>query len=251
MLNDIMTAKLTQQTDKKPNINTTPVDVQSYFGFALSVDCVIFGFDENALKVLLIKSDLEAFKDKWSLLGDMVEKDEDLESASYRVLKERTGLDNVYLEQVQCFSKVDRHPAGRVITAAFYSLVNIKHHQLHQLDNELHWHRIDQIGELAFDHKNILNICLERLQKKVQVEPIAFNLLGYKFSLRELQMLYEAILGVTLDRRNFRKKLFATGLLTDLDEIENNVPHRPGKLYSFNKDSYDKRQKEVFMGINL
>lgn len=241
----------TQSKIPKPNINTTPVDVQSYFGFALSVDCVIFGFDENALKVLLIKSDLERFKDQWSLLGDMVEKDEDLESASYRVLKERTGLDNVYLEQVQCFSKVDRHPAGRVITAAFYSLVNIKHHQLHKLANELHWHRVDQITDLAFDHKDILITCLERLQKKVQVEPIVFNLLGYKFSLRELQSLFEAILGVKLDRRNFRKKLFATGLLKDLNEMEQNVPHRPGKLYSFDNEAYDKKHKDHFIGINF
>jgi len=98
---------------KKPNINTTPVDISDFFGFAVSVDCVIFGFDENVLKVLLIKSDLEEFMGKWSLLGDLVQLDEDLESASYRVLKERTGLDNVYLEQVYTFSGVDRHPAGR------------------------------------------------------------------------------------------------------------------------------------------
>ena len=98
----------------KPNINTTPVDISKYFGFAVSVDCVIFGFDENVLKVLLIKSDLEEFLGKWSLLGDLVQLDEDLESASYRVLKERTGLDNVYLEQVYTFSSVDRHPADAI-----------------------------------------------------------------------------------------------------------------------------------------
>lgn len=246
-----MSANQHQPKPPKPNINTTPVDVQSYFGFALSVDCVIFGFDENALKVLLIKSDLSAFKDKWSLLGDMVEQDEDLESASYRILKERTGLDNVYLEQVQCFSKVSRHPAGRVITAAFFSLVNIKHHQLNQLTNELHWHRVDQINDMAFDHKIILETCLDRLQKKVQVEPIVFNLLGYKFSLRELQSLFEAILFVKLDRRNFRKKLFATGLLKDLDELEFDVPHRPGRLYTFDREAYDKRHKDIFIGINF
>jgi 8-oxo-dGTP diphosphatase len=235
----------------KPNINTTPVDISDFFGFAVSVDCVIFGFDENVLKVLLIKSDLEEFLGKWSLLGDLVQLDEDLESASYRVLKERTGLDNVYLEQVYTFSGVDRHPAGRVVSTAYFSLVNVKHTQLQQMNNELHWHKVDELSTLAFDHKIILDTCLKSLQKKVQEEPIIFNLLENKFSLRELQSLYEAILGVKLDRRNFRKKLFTTGLLVDINEMEDNVPHRPGKLYTFNEHRYSKMKKKTFVGIDF
>ena len=215
------------------------------------MDCVIFGFDENVLKVLLIKSDLEEFMGKWSLLGDLVQLDEDLESASYRVLKERTGLDNVYLEQVYTFSGVDRHPAGRVVSTAYFSLVNVKHTQLQQLNNELHWHKVDELTTLAFDHKIILDTCLKSLQKKVQEEPIIFNLLENKFSLRELQNLYESILGVKLDRRNFRKKLFTTGLLVDIDEMEDNVPHRPGKLYTFNEHRYSKMKKKTFVGIDF
>jgi 8-oxo-dGTP diphosphatase len=236
---------------KRPNINTTPLEISEYFGFAVSVDCVIFGFDENVLKVLLIKSDLEDFAGEWSLLGDLVQLNENLESASYRVLKDRTGLDNVYLEQVHTFSAVDRHPAGRVASTAYFSLVNVKHHQLQQMDNELHWHKVDEVKTLAFDHKLILDICLKRLQEKVQEEPIIFNLLENKFSLRELQNLFEAILGIKLDRRNFRKKLFTTGLLTDINEMEDNVPHRPGKLYTFNQARYSKMKKKTFVGIDF
>jgi 8-oxo-dGTP diphosphatase len=221
------------------------------FQFAVSVDCVIFGYEDDVLKVLLIKSDLPAFPDKWSLLGDLVRPDEDLDEASYRVLQERTGLDNLYLEQVHTFGDVQRHPAGRVITTAYYSLVNVRHHQLKQLDNELHWHPVRDIEDMAFDHKKILDTCLRHLQRKVQEEPVIFNLLENKFSLRDLQNLFEAILDVKLDRRNFRKKLFTTDLLTDLNEMEQDVPHRPGKLYSFNHARYDKMKKKTFVGIDF
>ncbi len=200
----------------------------------VSVDCVIFGFADNELKVLLIKSDLEVFRDKWSLLGDLVRLSEDLESASYRVLKERTGLSDVYLEQVYTFSAIDRHPGGRVISTAFYSLVNIKDHQLKLSHNELHWHPIKEISSLAFDHDKILQTCLFRLREQILEHPIVFNLLPEKFSLRELQSLYEAILNTKMDRRNFRKKFFLMDWLIDLDELETDVSHRPGKLYKFN-----------------
>ncbi|MBO9634393.1 MAG: NUDIX hydrolase [Chitinophagaceae bacterium] len=206
---------------------------REYFQIAISVDCVIFGFDNNELKVLLIKSDLEEFQDQWSLLGDLVRPDENLDNASYRVLKDRTGLDDVYLEQVYTFGEVGRHPAGRVITTAYYSLINIKDHQLSLAHNELHWHPVQEISTLAFDHKEILDTCLKQLQSKINEHPIVFNLLPEKFSLRELQSLYEAILGVKMDRRNFRKKFFLMGWLEDVNELEQDVPHRPGKLYRF------------------
>ena len=238
-------------TRKKPNINTSPVELNNDFQFALSVDCVIFGYENNTLKVLLIKCDIPEFKGQWSLLGDLVHPDEDLDAASYRILKERTGLENVFLEQVHTFGGINRHPAGRVITTAYFSLLNIKDHQLKLLDNELHWHPVKDVTSMAFDHKQILDTCHRTLQKKIQEEPIIFNLLEDKFSLRELQSLFEAILGVELDRRNFRKKLFTTDLLTDLDEMESDVPHRPGKLYSFNRIRYSKMKKKTFVGIDF
>lgn len=220
---------------------------REFFQIAISVDCVIFGFDNNELRVLLIKSDLEEYNELWSLLGDLVRPDENLDNASYRVLKQRTGLDDVYLEQVYTFGEVNRHPAGRVITTAYYSLINIKDHQLALEHNELHWHQVNEINNLAFDHKKILDTCLKQLQSKIEDHPIVFNLLPEKFSLRELQTLYEAILGVRLDRRNFRKKFFLMDWLEDVNELEQDVPHRPGKLYRFNaaKFSGDAARKQT------
>jgi 8-oxo-dGTP diphosphatase len=211
-----------------------------YFNIAVSVDCVIFGYDDKELKVLLIKSDLEEFEGLTSLLGDLVKPDEDLEAASYRILKERTGLDDVYLEQVQAFGSIDRHPSGRVITIAYYSLLDISHHKLQLSNNELNWHAVNEIRRMAFDHKLILDTCLTRLQQQVMENPVVFNLLPEKFSLRQLQELYEAILGVELDRRNFRKKISLKDWLLDIDEMESDVPHRPGKLYKL-KSEYRKK----------
>lgn len=225
-------------------------EVQSINRVALSVDCVIFGFDENKLKVLLIRSDLKKYQSKWSLLGDLVKPEEDLDAAAYRILKQRTGLNDLYLEQVHTFGEVGRHPAGRVVTAAYCSLINIQNHRLKILDNELHWHDIESVAELAFDHKRILDTCYAWLQKRVQEHPLGFSLLPSKFSLRDLQNLYEAILDVKLDRRNFRKKFFSMDFLVDIGEEEKNVPHRPGRLYKFDYEKYEKKKKK-WSGIDF
>jgi 8-oxo-dGTP diphosphatase len=200
--------------------------------------------------VLLIRSDLKKYSGKWSLLGDLVFPSEDLDAAAYRVLKQRTGLSDVYLEQVSTFGTVSRHPAGRVVTVAYCSLINVQHHKLNILDNELHWHDVKSVSDLAFDHQQIFDTCFKQLQKRVQEHPLGFNLLPKKFSLRDLQNLYEAILDVTLDRRNFRKKFFSMDLLIDLDEMEQDVPHRPGKLYKFNFEKYGKKKKS-WVGIDF
>ncbi|MEO6869628.1 MAG: NUDIX domain-containing protein [Ginsengibacter sp.] len=219
-------------------------EVQSINRIALSVDCVIFGFDENKLKVLFIRSDVKKFVGKWSLLGDLVKPEEDLDSAAYRILKQRTGLKDLFLEQVHTFGETTRHPAGRVVSVAYCSLINIQNHRLKILDNELHWHEADKISDMAFDHQAIFNACYNWLQKRVQEHPLGFNLLPNKFSLRELQNLYEAILNKKLDRRNFRKKFFAMDFLVDMGEDEQNVPHRPGRLYKFNFEKYEKNKKK-------
>ncbi len=217
---------------------------------ALSVDCVIFGFDENKLKVLLIRSDLKKYQSKWSLLGDIVGYQEDLDTAAYRILKQRTGLDDVYLEQVHTFGAVGRHPAGRVVTVTYCSLINIRHHKLKILDNELHWHDVMSVTDLAFDHQQIFSACYQWLQKRIQEHPLGFNLLQKKFSLRDLQNLYEAILNTKLDRRNFRKKFFSMDFLLDIGEMEQDVPHRPGKLYKFNYEKFEKKKKK-WIGIDF
>lgn len=240
----------TQLPMQKDLIKNPSKLVAEYPRVPLTADCVIFGFEENELKVLLIRSDLEVYKGLWSLLGDIVKSNEELDEAAYRVLKERTGMDKVYLEQVRTFSNPGRHPGGRVITVAYCSLLNIQHHRLAILDNEIHWHNFNSLTELAFDHKEIVDTCYKWLQKRIQEHPLGFNLLPEKFSLRELQNLYEAILGVTLDRRNFRKKFFSMDLLEDINEMEQDVPHRPGKLYKFNFQKYEK-SKRKWIGIDF
>ena len=219
--------------------------VKSYPSVPITVDCVIFGFDSTGLKVLLIRSDLEMYKDSWTLLGDFARDDEDLDDAANRVLKERTGMDDVYLEQVRTFSHPKRHPGGRVLTVAYCSLLNLEHHQLKILDNELHWHSINNIQQMAFDHKQIMDESYAWLQKRIMEHPLGMNLLPEKFSLRQLQHLYETILGVTLDRRNFRKKFFSMDFLIDTGEYEDDVPHRPGKLYRFNFEKYEQEERKL------
>ncbi len=224
--------------------------VKSYPAVPLTVDCAIFGFEESKLKVLLIKSDLEIFEGRLSLLGDMVQDEEELDDAAYRILRERTGMNDVFLDQVRAFSHPNRHPGGRVITIAYCSLLNINHHELKIHDNDLNWHSVSALKEMAFDHKEIVDVCYQWLQKRIQEHPLGFNLLPEKFSLRELQNLYEAILGITLDRRNFRKKFASMDLLIDIDEMEQDVPHRPGKLYKFNFEKYEKNKRK-WTGIDF
>ena len=224
--------------------------VHTYPKVPLTVDCVIFGFEENKLKVLLIKSDLEIYKGQYSLLGDFVQDNEDLNEAAYRILKQRTGMSDVFLEQVKVFGGPGRHPGGRVVTIAYCSLLNINHHELKIHDNDLDWYSVNTIREMAFDHKQIVDECHAWLQKRIQEHPLGFNLLPEKFSLRELQNLYEAILSVSLDRRNFRKKFASMNLLIDIDEMEQDVPHRPGKLYKFNFEKYAK-SKRKWIGIDF
>lgn len=151
--------------------------VRSYPKVPLTVDCVIFGFEENKLKILLIKSDLALYKGKYSLLGDFVRDNEELDAAAYRILKERTGMDNVFLDQVKAFGSPARHPGGRVITIAYCSLLNIQHHALKIHDNELNWVSLASLKEMAFDHKEIVDVCYQWLQKRIQEHPLGFNLL--------------------------------------------------------------------------
>ncbi|GAB3015405.1 NUDIX domain-containing protein [Niabella terrae] len=212
---------------------TEKISHLEYFKIAVSVDCVIFGYEEKELKVLLIQSDLKEFSGLYSLLGDLVRPDEDLDGASYRILKERTHLDDVFLQQVHTFGAVDRHPSGRVVSTAYYSLVNINSHKLNIDTNDLHWHSVKHIRQLAFDHKKILDTCLAQLQEQAMEYPVVKNLLPEKFSLRALQEVYEAILDTPLDRRNFRKKIALKNWLMELDELEDDVNHRPGKLHKF------------------
>lgn len=220
-----------------------------YFNAAITVDNVIFGFDEGDLKVLLIKRFEEPFVGDLALPGDFVLPEEELDLAPKRVLKQLTGLDRVYLEQVGTFGKVDRHPVGRVFTVAYYSLVNLNKlpEQDHSFEDVTIWKNVKDIEKLPFDHFEILLACLSRLQHHVRIRPIGFELLPSKFTLSELQGLYEAVLDKSLDKRNFRKKIIGMGILVDAAEYQEGVAHRPAKLYKFDKERYQTFMSEGFV----
>lgn len=224
------------------------LNVDNFFKSAFSVDNVIFGFDEGDLKVLLIKRAAAPYADSWALPGDLVYPNEDLDAAGERVLEELAGLANVYLEQVKTFGAVNRHPLGRVITVAYYSLIKISDYQITPASfaQKAQWHSISQVGKLAFDHNAILNACFQRLQQRAISQPVGFELLPSKFTLTELQHLYEAIFEMELDKRNFRKKVLSMNLLVRLDEMQEGVAHRPARLYQFDKSKYTQFKAEGF-----
>jgi 8-oxo-dGTP diphosphatase len=230
------------------NINTSLAHLHNDIKTAVSVDCVIFGYDDSALKILVSSCDMPPFEKEYSLLGDIVMPNETVDEAAKRVLISKTGFLDVFLEQVQVFSAVDRHPLGRVITVAYYSLIKIDDDHLAHIgkNSNLRWIEVKNIRSLAFDHYNIMHTCLRKLQKQLRELPIGFNLLPKKFSLLQLQRLYEVILDVELDKRNFRRKLKSLGILKDLGELEVSVSHRPAKLYSFDRSSYERNMGAGF-----
>jgi len=207
---------------------------------AVTVDCVVFGFDEGDLKVLLIRRDVEPFRGKWALPGGFVRIDESVEEAARRELREETGMERLYLEQLYTFGDVDRDPRGRVITVSYYALVKLADHRVRATTDasSAAWFAVSEVATLAFDHNRIIDVALARLKGKVRYQPIGFELLPVKFTLSQLQHLYEAILETTLDKRNFRKKILSHGLLIELDEIEQDVAHRAARLYKFDDRKY-------------
>lgn len=223
-------------------------ELKKYFTLAVSIDCVVFGFDGQDLKILLIERSEDPFKDYWALPGDLLAPDRDLNSSVNKVLKDLTGLSDLYFEQVETFGEVDRHPLGRVITTSYYTLVKISDYKLNpsSFAAEAKWFNIKNVKELAFDHNQILSSCFNQLQKSVRIKPIGFELLPPLFTLTELQTLYEAILGIELDKRNFRKKILQMNFLIDTGNMQENVSHRPAKLYSFDEKVYNELKNKGF-----
>ncbi len=224
-----------------------------YFKSAFSVDCVIFGFDTNALKVLLIRRGAEPMKGSLAIPGDLVSINESLEQGVERVLNQSVGISNLYMEQVYTFGRVDRHPDGRVITIAYYALVNVRDYKLSAASfaESADWYPVSEALELelGFDHNEILQACFGQLKLKVQSAPIGFELLPKKFTLSQLQLLYELILERDLDKRNFRKKILSLDILTPLNEKQKGVAHRPAKLYQFDEEKY--RAMKIVGGLNF
>jgi 8-oxo-dGTP diphosphatase len=212
------------------------------------VDCVVFGFDESELKVLLIQRALDPFKGKWALPGGFVRVDETLDAAARRELAEETGLENVFLEQLYTFGTVNRDPRERVVSVAYYALVKLTDHKAKAATDAVNaqWFPISKLPKLAFDHADILAAARARLQGKVRYQPIGFELLPPKFTLSDLQHVYEAILESELDKRNFRKKVLGFGLLVALKETQMAGRHRPAQLFRFDADKYEKLKKRGF-----
>ncbi len=216
---------------------------------ALTVDCVVFGFDESGLKVLLIRRGLEPFLNRWALPGGFVRPDEALDAAALRELQEETGLHEIYLEQLYTFGGIDRDPRERVISVAYFALVRRADHLPAAATDaaEAAWFEAEKVPALAFDHAEILKMALERLRGKIRWQPVGFELLPKKFTLTQFQALYEAILGRELDKRNFRKKLLALDLLVALEESTTAASRRPAQLFRFDHRKYQALTRKGFV----
>lgn len=209
--------------------------------FPVALDGIIFGFDRVNLKLLLIKRDFEPEKGSWSLMGGFLRADESLDEAASRILTKLTGLKNIYLEQLHGFGEVNRDPVERTVSIAYYSLINI-----HKHDKELvkkysaKWFPINDLPELIFDHNEMVEAAKKRLRYKAARQPVGFNLLPEKFTLPELQQLYEAIYETRLDKRNFRRRILSMGVLEKTDEKQKGFSKKGAYLYQFDKAAYEK-----------
>ncbi|WP_298313118.1 NUDIX domain-containing protein [uncultured Aquimarina sp.] len=215
----------------------------------VAVDAVVFGYKDKALHVLLIKRDIDPFKDSWALPGGLVLENESLENAVERELKEETNVTVDYLEQLYSFGKPGRDPRNRVVSITYFGLVKPEHHTI-KADtdaNDVAWFDINELPELAFDHATILDVAKKRLRNKLTYEPIGFDLLADKFLFSDLEKLYMTILDKQIDRRNFRKKILSFGILEELKEKISEGRGRPANLFKFNKKQYFKLKEEDFL----
>lgn len=213
---------------------------------AVTTDCVIFGFDGNQLKVLLIKRGREPWKGCWAFPGGFLNRDESAEVGALRELKEETGFTAEYIEQFHTYSNPERDPRERVITIAYLALVKISDVKGGDDAAEADWFPIDQLPHLAFDHDVILRDALARLRERIHFHPIGYELLPEKFTLKELQNLYEAVLGIKFDRRNFAKKMLHLDILTPLEETVWPTPKREANLFKFNLNKYAELKQRGF-----
>lgn len=207
---------------------------------ALSIDNVIFGLDRDQLKILLIKHHDPIHKDKWALPGGWIRYDENLRDAASRLLEELTGVKQLYLEQLKAFGRLDRFPKERVVTIAYYALVSAEDYPMIESHGTsgARWFSVSEQPELIYDHTEILAHGIKFLRHQVCHQPIGFNLLPEKFTLLQLQTLYEAILNIKLDKPNFRRKIMKMNLLTPCNEKQQGVPHRAASLYRFDPEVY-------------
>lgn len=206
----------------------------------VSVDCIIFGFDENKLKVLIGKRKMDPGRGEWSLYGGFVRLDESVDDAAYRTLYELTGMRNIYMRQVGAFGSVDRDPGERVISIAYYALINVKDYDHHLLEEHgVEWVDIDEMPPLYSDHMEMVKKARNLMRNKIKTEPVGFRLLPSLFTLTQLQRLYEAVNGEELDKRNFRKRIKEMDFIEKTDLIDKTSSKRGAFLYRFNRRVYD------------
>ena len=215
----------------------------------VAVDCIIFGFDGQDLKLLLIKRAFEPEKDKWSLMGGFLHKDETLDQAANRVLKELTGLENVYLEQLQTFSDVTRDPEERTISVAYFALIDI-HQYEKQLSEDYHaeWFVLQNKPRLIFDHHDMVRLAQRQLRYKAAIHPILFELLPQRFTIPHLQNMYEEVYTTTFDSRNFTRKLLSTGLLIRQNGKDKSGSRKGAFYYKLDKRKYKVKQ-DAFLNL--
>lgn len=215
---------------------------------ALSIDCLIFGFKKSELDILLVQHAEGISKGKWALPGGWIKYNEGADDAAARVLQDLTGVSKIYLEQLKTFGKVDRYPSKRVITIAYYALIKPENYTLDPgaTASDVKWFKIGDVPALPYDHTQILQAGVKHLKHKLRHEPIGFNLLPKRFTLFQLQELYEAILEKKLDKPNFRRKLMKMNLLDLCKEKQQDVSHRAASLYRFDKKIYDTLTEKGF-----
>ncbi|MDE7420879.1 MAG: NUDIX hydrolase [Muribaculaceae bacterium] len=213
---------------------------------AVTTDCVIFGFDGDELKVLLIERGIEPYKGHWAFPGGFLNPSESAEEGALRELKEETGIKSAYIEQFHTYSTPDRDPRERVITIAYMALVKIQEARGGDDAADAKWFPIGKTPKLAFDHDMILRDALTRLRERIHFHPIGYDLLPEKFTMKQLQTLYEAVLGVHFDRRNFAKKMFHLEILNQLEETIWPTPKREAFLYKFNLEKYNELKRRGF-----
>ena len=213
---------------------------------AVTTDCVIFGYDGKELKVLLIERGIEPFKGCWAFPGGFLNMDEDALAGARRELKEETGLEDAFIEQFHTFSEPGRDPRGRVITIAHYALVKIQEVEGGDDASQARWFPIGEVPPLAFDHDRILRMAMSRLKERIHFEPVGFELLPDVFTMPQLQNLYEAILEVHFDRRNFASKMLKLGILEDTGDRPAGASSRIPVSYRFNKEKYNELKAKGF-----
>lgn len=209
--------------------------------FYLAVDCIIFGFRDDKISLLLLKRNFEPAKGEWSLMGGFVQENESVDDAARRVLTDLTGLADIYMEQVGTFGDVGREPDERVVSVAYYALINIDDYD-HELvrSYNAHWIGIDELPKLIFDHGEMVTKAMEKMRSMASERPIGFNLLPKEFTLSKLQSLYEAIYGVTLDKRNFRKQVAQRDCIEKVGTVDKSESRRGAALYHFNERIFSK-----------